>query len=83
VAKQYLKRTFELNPDWRLQALEDEDLKPIWHSLLNQDFGHRRNSSVMVEAIMNFFSPAKGHFAIWYSRILRKPTQSKLMNSIL
>ena len=32
-AKTYLKRTFELNPDWRLQALEDEDLKPLWDSL--------------------------------------------------
>src|ERR1700719_1325327 len=33
VAKQYLKRTFELNRDWRSQALEDEDLKPIWDTL--------------------------------------------------
>jgi len=33
VAKQYLKRTFELNPDWRTQASEHEDLKPLWNSL--------------------------------------------------
>ena len=33
MAKRYLKRAFELNPDWRLQALEDEDLKPLWDSI--------------------------------------------------
>src|SRR5260370_30589278 len=32
-AREYLKRTFEINPNWRLQALEDEDLKPLWVSL--------------------------------------------------
>ncbi len=32
-AREYLKRTFEINPNWRLQALEDEDLKPLWDSL--------------------------------------------------
>src|SRR5438067_4907552 len=26
-ATQYLKQSFRINPDWRLQALEDEDLK--------------------------------------------------------
>jgi tetratricopeptide (TPR) repeat protein len=32
-AKEYLKRAFEIDPSWRLQALEDEDLKPLWDSL--------------------------------------------------
>lgn len=32
-AKEYLKRAFEINPNWRLQALEDKDLKSIWSSL--------------------------------------------------
>jgi len=32
-AKEYLKRTFESDPNWRLQALEDQDLKPLWNSL--------------------------------------------------
>jgi tetratricopeptide (TPR) repeat protein len=32
-AKDYLKRAFEIDPNWRLQALEDEDLQPLWDSL--------------------------------------------------
>ena len=32
-AKNYLKKAFEIDPNWRLQALEDEDLKPLWDSL--------------------------------------------------
>ena len=32
-AKNYLKRAFEIDPNWRLQALEDEDLTPLWDSL--------------------------------------------------
>lgn len=32
-AKEYLKRTFSIDPNWRLQALDDEDLKPLWDSL--------------------------------------------------
>jgi len=32
-AKGYLKRAFEIDSSWRLQALEDEDLKPLWDSL--------------------------------------------------
>jgi tetratricopeptide (TPR) repeat protein len=41
-AKQYLKQTFRLDPNWRLQALEDEDLKPLWDYLggLNKDHQH-------------------------------------------
>ena len=30
-AKEYLKRAFEIDPNWRLQASEDEDLNPIWN----------------------------------------------------
>lgn len=32
-AKQYLARTFAIDPKWRLQALEDEDLEPLWKAL--------------------------------------------------
>ena len=31
--KKYLKRAFEIDPNWRLQALEDEDLEALWESL--------------------------------------------------
>ena len=33
-AKNYLKRAFEIDPNWRLQALEDEDLKPLWEAAI-------------------------------------------------
>ena len=33
LAKEYLRKCFEVDPDWRLQALDDEDLKPLWNSL--------------------------------------------------
>src|SRR4051812_2891192 len=32
-AKQYLKQACGLDPNWRLQALEDKDLKPLWDYL--------------------------------------------------
>jgi tetratricopeptide (TPR) repeat protein len=32
-AKNYLKKAFEIDSSWRLNALNDEDLKPIWDSL--------------------------------------------------
>jgi Tfp pilus assembly protein PilF len=32
-AKNYLKKAFELEPNCRMAALEDEDLKPLWKSL--------------------------------------------------
>jgi tetratricopeptide (TPR) repeat protein len=32
-AKNYLKKTFEIDLNWRITALEDEDLKPLWDSL--------------------------------------------------
>jgi tetratricopeptide (TPR) repeat protein len=32
-AKRYLKKAFEIDLNWRMAALEDEDLKPLWDSL--------------------------------------------------
>jgi len=32
-AKRYLKQAFEIDPNWRKAALEDEDLKLLWDSL--------------------------------------------------
>ena len=32
-AKDYLKNAFEIDSTWRLQALDDEDLRPLWDSL--------------------------------------------------
>src|SRR5207249_1825219 len=32
-ARNFLKRAFEIDPTWRLLALEDEDLKPLWNDL--------------------------------------------------
>ena len=32
-AKDYLKRAFEIEPNRRLQALEEMDLEPLWQSL--------------------------------------------------
>jgi hypothetical protein len=32
-AKDYLKEAFEIDLNWRMAALEDEDLKPLWESL--------------------------------------------------
>lgn len=32
-AKNYLKKAFEIDLNWRVAALEDEDLKPLWESL--------------------------------------------------
>jgi len=32
-AKNYLKKTFAIDSTWRLQALDDEDLRPLWDSL--------------------------------------------------
>ena len=38
-AKKYLGQSFEIDLNWRLQALEDDDLKPLWDYLggLNKD----------------------------------------------
>jgi len=32
-AKNYLEKAFEIDLNWRMTALEDEDLKPLWDSL--------------------------------------------------
>jgi len=32
-AKRYLKEAFEIDLNWRMAALEDEDLRPLWDSL--------------------------------------------------
>ena len=32
-AKNYLKTAFEIDSTWRLKALDDEDLRPLWDSL--------------------------------------------------
>ena len=32
-AKNYLKKAFEIDSTWRLKALDDEDLRPLWNSL--------------------------------------------------
>jgi hypothetical protein len=32
-AKVYLTETFDIEPRYRLLALEDEDLKPLWDTL--------------------------------------------------
>ncbi len=31
--KRYLKQAFEIDSSWRMSALEDEDLRPLWDSL--------------------------------------------------
>jgi tetratricopeptide (TPR) repeat protein len=35
-AKDYLRRAFEIDSHWRLAALEDQDLKPLWSTLRAQ-----------------------------------------------
>jgi tetratricopeptide (TPR) repeat protein len=32
-AKNYLKKAFDIDSSWRIAALDDEDLKPLWDSL--------------------------------------------------
>jgi Flp pilus assembly protein TadD len=32
-ARNYLTKAFEIDLSWRMTALEDEDLKPLWESL--------------------------------------------------
>jgi tetratricopeptide (TPR) repeat protein len=43
-AKQYLKQAFRIDPSWRWQALEDEDLKPLWDYLGGLNKGHQLES---------------------------------------
>jgi hypothetical protein len=32
-AKNYLKKAFEIDSTWRIAALEDADLQPLWDSI--------------------------------------------------
>jgi hypothetical protein len=32
-AKNYLQKAFQIDSTWRLQALDDEDSRPLWDSL--------------------------------------------------
>ena len=43
-AKQYLKQAFRIDPNWRSQALDDEDLKPLWDYLGGLNKGHQLES---------------------------------------
>jgi Tfp pilus assembly protein PilF len=36
-AKQHLKRAFNLQPKMRFMALDDEDLKPLWGSMNEEE----------------------------------------------
>jgi len=36
-AKEYLRQAFEIDPELRLQALQDDDLKSLWDSLQATD----------------------------------------------
>jgi len=46
-AKQYLKQSFRIEPNWRSQALEDEDLKPLWDYLGGLNKGHKLESPLL------------------------------------
>ena len=43
-AKQYLKQAFPIDPNWISQALEDQDLKPLWDYLGDLNKGHQLES---------------------------------------
>ena len=46
-AKQYLKQAFRIDPNWRLEALEDEDLKPLWDYLGRLNKSHQLESPLL------------------------------------
>ena len=46
-AKQNLKQAFRIDPNWRLQALDDEDLKPLWDYLGGLNKGHKLESPLL------------------------------------
>ena len=46
-AKQYLKQAFRIDPNWRSQALEDEDLKPLWDYLGRLNKSHQLESPLL------------------------------------
>jgi tetratricopeptide (TPR) repeat protein len=46
-AKQYLTQAFKIDRNWRLQALEDDDLKPLWDYLEGLNKGHKLESPLL------------------------------------
>jgi tetratricopeptide (TPR) repeat protein len=46
-AAQYLKQAFRIDPNWRLWALEDEDLKPLRDYLGGLNKGHKLESPLL------------------------------------
>ena len=46
-AKKYLGQSFEINLNWRLQALKDDDLKPLWDYLGGLNKGHQPESPLL------------------------------------
>jgi hypothetical protein len=46
-AKKYLKQLFEIDLNWRLQALEDDDLKPLLDYLGGLNKGHQLESPLL------------------------------------
>ena len=46
-AREYLKKAFEIDSNWRLQALDDEDLKPLWDYLGDLNKGHKLESPLL------------------------------------
>ena len=46
-ARQYLKQAFRIDPNWISQALEDQDLKPLWDYLGGLNKGHQLESPLL------------------------------------
>jgi len=46
-AKHYLSQVFAIESRWRLQALEDQDLKPLWDDLGDLNKGHKLESPLL------------------------------------
>jgi tetratricopeptide (TPR) repeat protein len=46
-AKQYLRKAFRIDPNWRSQALDDEDLKPLWDYVGGLNKGHQLESPLL------------------------------------
>ena len=46
-AKQYLKQAFGIDSNWRSEALDDEDLKPLWDYLGGLNKGHQLESPLL------------------------------------
>ncbi len=46
-ARQYLKQACRLDPNWRSQELDDEDLKPLWDYLGRLNKSHQLESPLL------------------------------------